>query len=204
MNKRVSVFAVWSFAALLAACTSNSEARRTASAACASDSECATRGARVCVSGVCQQCRSSADCGAGRVCASNRCETAPEIVATPSDSVAVRSADGGRCFDDVFFGFDDDRIDDPGQRSLRRAAECLSRERTTRYVLIGRADPRGTSEYNLALGERRARAVQRYLNALGVSADRLPVSSEGSEGATGTSEEGWARDRRVEANTASR
>jgi peptidoglycan-associated lipoprotein len=159
----------------------------------------------VCVNGACQACSADAQCGAGARCANNRCERVVARVDEPNDSVAVRSQDGGRCFENVYFAFDDDRIDDGGQRSLRRAAECLTQERTTRYVLIGRADPRGTSEYNLALGERRARSVQRFLAALGVSADRLPVSSEGSEAASGTDESGWSRDRRVETTaTASR
>jgi len=76
--------------------------------------------------------------------------------------------------------------------------ECIQRERNTRYVLIGRADPRGTTEYNLALGERRARVVQRYMVSLGLLPDRLAVSSEGSEFATGTDDAGWRRDRRVD------
>lgn len=184
----------------LGACASQARETptRTASAGCHSDSECAAQGGAVCINGVCQACSGDAHCGAGLHCMNNRCERATARVDEPSDSVEVRSQDGGRCFENVFFAFDDDRIDEGGQRSLRSAATCLEQERTTRYVLIGRADPRGTSEYNLALGERRARSVQRFLAALGVSAERLPVSSEGSEAATGTDEAGWSRDRRVE------
>ncbi|HEY8432102.1 MAG TPA: OmpA family protein, partial [Sandaracinaceae bacterium] len=59
-------------------------------------------------------------------------------------------------------------------------------------------DPRGTEEYNLALGERRARAVQSYLQNLGIDASRIHASSMGEEMASGTDEASWARDRRVD------
>jgi peptidoglycan-associated lipoprotein len=114
--------------------------------------------------------------------------------------VAADSPAGdGHCeFAVVHFGFDDAVLDAPSRDALVQTARCLERERTTRYVLIGRADPRGTTEYNLALGDRRAHAVQRYLSALGIAAARLAVSSEGSEGAQGRDESGWASDRRVD------
>ena len=63
--------------------------------------------------------------------------------------------------------------------------------------LIGRTDPRGTEEYNLALGDRRAQSAQKYLGSLGPNA-KLTHSSMGEEQATGTDETGWARDRRVD------
>ncbi len=156
----------------------------------------------MCVNGRCQACRSNADCDESQQCVANQCRTL--VAQTAADSpVAAQAVDGGRCFSAVYFAFDDDRIAERGQRSLRAAADCLARERSTRYVLVGRADPRGTTEYNLALGERRARAVQRFLGALGVDASRLVVSSEGSEGATGSDENGWQQDRRVEDRTLS-
>jgi peptidoglycan-associated lipoprotein len=101
-------------------------------------------------------------------------------------------------FEPVYFTFDNSQLDDGARRALQRASECLQREARSRYVLIGRADPRGTTEYNLALGERRARSVQAYLSSLGIDQARLGVSSEGSEAATGTDEASWARDRRVD------
>jgi peptidoglycan-associated lipoprotein len=60
-------------------------------------------------------------------------------------------------------------------------------------------DPRGTEEYNLALGERRAQAVTRYLSALGVESS-LKARSVGEEMAAGDEDQGWARDRRAELN----
>ena len=59
-------------------------------------------------------------------------------------------------------------------------------------------DPRGTEEYNLALGDRRARMAANYLIALGARADRVDVRSVGEEQASGTDEAGWARDRRAD------
>ncbi len=66
--------------------------------------------------------------------------------------------------------------------------------------LEGHADERGTPEYNLALGERRALAVQRFLQVQGVSAGQLEVISYGEERpvARGTGEDNWSRNRRVE------
>ena len=69
-----------------------------------------------------------------------------------------------------------------------------------RVVLEGHADERGTREYNMALGERRAKAVQRYLVLQGVSPAQLEVVSYGEERpvATGSDEQSWAQNRRVE------
>lgn len=70
------------------------------------------------------------------------------------------------------------------------------RDRSVR--LVGRADPRGTDEYNLALGTRRAQAVRTYLQRLGVSAARLNPTTRGDLDAVGDDERGWQRDRRVD------
>lgn len=189
---------------------------------CRGDTACQRGGHHTfCVRGQCQQCRQSADCSGGQTCENNRCVDAPVARAecmqdtqcaggqrcsaghcvTSESNVMARSDNGGQCsFAVVQFGFDDAVIDDASRRGLQSTATCLEQERTTRYVLVGRADPRGGTEYNLALGQRRADAVRRYLVALGIDASRLGETSEGSEGATGTDEAGWARDRRVDPN----
>ena len=61
----------------------------------------------------------------------------------------------------------------------------------------GHCDPRGTEEYNLALGDRRARSVVGYLGRLGVETSRLRAVSKGKLEAVGSDEEGWARDRKA-------
>ena len=73
-------------------------------------------------------------------------------------------------------------------------------ERTLRVRLEGHADERGTREYNLALGERRANAIRAYLVAQGVSRSQIEVISYGEEKpeVMGTGESNWARNRRVE------
>ncbi len=138
------------------------------------------------------ECDASRACPSGRACVSGRC-VAEEEAPDPEDNR------GRLCqFEPILFGFDREDLEPAARAALTRAAECLGRERNSRYVLIGRTDPRGTAEYNLALGERRARTVQRYLTALGVADSRLAVSSEGMEAAAGTDEASWARDRRVD------
>ena len=64
--------------------------------------------------------------------------------------------------------------------------------------LIGRADPRGTEEYNLGLSSRRAHSVGEYLGRLGVGEHQLAELPRGALDATGTDEAGWAQDRRVD------
>jgi peptidoglycan-associated lipoprotein len=162
--------------------------------ACEGDNDC-LRGQR-CVEHRCvaaTECDENRACPGGRPCVQGRCAPAQAEEEEPTDNR------GRLCnFEPVYFAFDNATLDEAARRNLQSAAECLRREGSSRYVLIGRADPRGTTEYNLALGERRARTVQRYLMSLGIDEGRLAVSSEGSEGATGTDEASWARDRRVD------
>lgn len=169
---------------------------------CTGDSQCAARGGGVCEQGICQQCRADGDCpGPGARCVSNRCESAPAAAAPVDDGpVAVQPAEGSGCFENVYFQFDDATLSDASRASLQQTADCIRREAGQRYVLIGHADPRGASEYNLALGHRRAQAVFLYLVGLGVPRDRIAASSLGSERASGSDESSWARDRRVEYN----
>jgi peptidoglycan-associated lipoprotein len=83
---------------------------------------------------------------------------------------------------------------------LQQVAECLLRGplqgRTVK--LVGRADPRGTSEYNLGLGTRRAESVLSYLTRLGVPQGQLTATTRGSLDAGGTDDASWRRDRRVD------
>lgn len=98
------------------------------------------------------------------------------------------------------FGFDQAELLPADRDVLEQVAECLTRgplkDRAVR--LVGRADPRGTDEYNLALGTRRAQAVGSYLLRLGVPAPRLTPTTRGDLDAVGDDETGWQRDRRVD------
>jgi len=101
-----------------------------------------------------------------------------------------------------YFDFDQSTIKQDGKAALMAHAAYLSANSSARVVLEGHADERGTVEYNLALGERRAMAVRRFLMANGASADQLEVVSFGEERpvATGHNEASWAENRRVVLN----
>ncbi len=98
----------------------------------------------------------------------------------------------------LFFGYNSADLDARSTFELERIAECVSRERGMPVHLVGSADPRGTEEYNLALGERRAQTVRDYLVAVGVDPHLLTFSTVGEEFARGTNEATWALDRHVE------
>jgi len=82
---------------------------------------------------------------------------------------------------DVFFGFDNALLSPDARRSLDLTAEWLRRWPNRRLVIEGHADERGTNEYNLALGERRAQAAKRYLVASGIDERRLRIVTYGEE-----------------------
>ncbi len=119
---------------------------------------------------------------------------APEpVVSLSGDSLADECA-----LQTVYFAYDSAELDSASRAEIQRAVECYrDKNATVRLRLVGATDPRGTEEYNIALGERRARAVRGYLVSLGVAADKLSVSSVGEEMASGTDESGWAEDRHV-------
>ncbi|MEX1035097.1 MAG: peptidoglycan-associated lipoprotein Pal [Sneathiella sp.] len=100
--------------------------------------------------------------------------------------------------DRVFFGFDEYSLNGEAQTTLQRQAAWLNANPTVTLVIEGHADERGTREYNLALGDRRATAAKNYLVTLGVSADRLSTISYGKERpvALGHNEAAWAQNRR--------
>jgi peptidoglycan-associated lipoprotein len=114
-----------------------------------------------------------------------------QAVETPTDS--------GPCsLQPVYFGFDSADLTDGARSSLQANASCVRERGISAARVVGHTDPRGTEEYNLALGDRRARAAQQYLESLGVARGVFTSSSAGEEMATGTDESGWSRDRRVE------
>ena len=100
--------------------------------------------------------------------------------------------------DTVFFDFDSHAIRADAQATLQKQAAWLQKYPATRLVLEGHCDERGTREYNLALGDRRAYAVREFLVSLGVDANRLTTRSYGKERpvCTESDEACWAQDRR--------
>ncbi|MBL6604704.1 MAG: peptidoglycan-associated lipoprotein Pal [Alphaproteobacteria bacterium] len=100
----------------------------------------------------------------------------------------------------VLFDFDSSQLSDYARRVLDRQAAFLKAEPAARIILGGHADERGTREYNLALGERRAAAARDYLVAKGVNAARIRIISYGKErpAAVGSNEAAWRLNRRAE------
>lgn len=99
----------------------------------------------------------------------------------------------------VFFGYDSSEINAAARAAIESNADVLALNPTWVIAIEGHCDSRGTPEYNLALGERRAYAVRDYLVGLGVSPDRLQTISYGEEFpfVPGETEEAWASNRRA-------
>jgi peptidoglycan-associated lipoprotein len=101
--------------------------------------------------------------------------------------------------DTVYFAFDSAVLREPSRAVLRQQAAWLERNPNARITVEGHADERGTREYNLALGARRAEAVRTYLVGLGVAPGRIDTISYGEErpAVAGSDEQAWARNRRA-------
>jgi peptidoglycan-associated lipoprotein len=99
----------------------------------------------------------------------------------------------------VYFGFDSSELAGEAQATLDRQAAFLNVNPTMVVIIEGHADERGTREYNLALGDRRAVAVRDYLLAKGLNAARVRTVSYGKErpAVSGSNEESWAKNRRA-------
>jgi Cys-rich repeat protein len=129
-------------------------------------------------------CSVDADCGSGERCDAGRCALAPAATCE-----LVR----------VAFAFDSAQLDPQAMGVLRDNARCIAERRAAAILIEGHADERGTVQYNVALGARRAEAVRRYFADLGVKA-RLETVSFGEElpVARGAGEVEWAQNRRAE------
>ena len=124
----------------------------------------------------------------------------PEPV--PEDSIAAGSIDDinrNSPLKPVFYELDAAEVDADGQRVLQANAEVLRRYPSWQISVEGHCDERGTAEYNLALGERRAVAARNYLVSLGIPADRVKTVSYGKEFPfdPGHNEEAWSKNRRA-------
>ncbi len=101
--------------------------------------------------------------------------------------------------EDIYFGFDQAVITPEAQEVLRNVAEFLRENPRVSMVIEGHCDDRGTAEYNLALGERRALAAKAFLMNMGISGSRLMTISYGEERPKDPrkTEEAWAKNRRA-------
>jgi len=165
---------------------------------------------QACIDGRCAPCEVDADCQGGR-CKGGRC-IRPRRCKTDDDCpqnhecqdgicVAPPSDGSGRApcrLEPVYFGFDEFVLTDETTRKLQAAVRCINSVTGRGVRIEGHCDSRGTEEYNLALGDRRAQSVKRYLVRLGVAADRLHPVSKGKLEAAGTDAASWAMDRKVQ------
>jgi peptidoglycan-associated lipoprotein len=133
-------------------------------------------------------------------------ETAPvlsEVISGPieDDGILSRSLDelnSESPLSPAFFGVDSAELDDGGREVVAANAATLEMFPTWTVTIEGHCDERGTAEYNLALGERRAVAVKMYLVSLGIAADRVLTVSYGKEFPfdAGHDDQAWAQNRR--------
>ncbi len=129
--------------------------------------------------------------------------TSPSKAEPTSGTIAISDEIRAACgipAEDAFFAFDSAVIASTDVAPLDAVARCFTTGplagRSMR--LIGHADPRGPSDYNMALGQHRADSVEGYLDRRGLQHSRVAATSRGAMDATGQDEGGWAHDRRVD------
>nr|CRH07150.1 Putative Outer membrane lipoprotein omp16/pal [Candidatus Magnetococcus massalia] len=116
-----------------------------------------------------------------------------------NDGQGANGADGGQPQNMIFFGYDSDALSYEAQDILAQNARYFVQANAPEVIVEGHCDERGTREYNLALGQKRADAVRRYLNSQGVPWDRIRTISFGKERPlyTGHNETAWTQNRRA-------
>jgi peptidoglycan-associated lipoprotein len=123
----------------------------------------------------------------------------PTITEDPIASADLDTINKNSPFQPVFYGLDSYEVDTAGQQALNADATLLKKYPGWTITIEGHCDERGTAEYNLALGEKRALAAKTYLVSLGIPADRLRTVSYGKEFPfdPGHDENAWFKNRRA-------
>jgi peptidoglycan-associated lipoprotein len=182
---------------------------------------------KICVEGKCQECGQDTDCKAGFVCRSLKCTPRPECERS-DECPAGKSCESGKCMTvapppalpvtpppptstapqacppgggkllPVFFGFDRAVLTPESQAELTKNASCIKAKGFTKITVEGNTDDRGTVDYNLQLGQRRAEAARKFLVNLGVPAKSIKAVTFGKERpvCTEATEDCWAKNRR--------
>jgi len=124
---------------------------------------------------------------------------AEPIASDPLSATDIDTINRNSPFQPVFYAFDAADIDTTGQQALNANAALMKKYSTWIITIEGHTDERGTAEYNLALGERRAMAARNYLVSLGIPADRLRTVTYGKEFPfePGHDEGSWSKNRRA-------
>jgi peptidoglycan-associated lipoprotein len=145
-----------------------------------------------CVARQAGACGSDRDCGADQRCQDGQCVSRDERGEVPPECADAQAFT-------VRFGFDQATLSSQSQQTIQKLAECVKAAPAKRILVQGHADERGTTQYNVALGNRRAEAARKYLDDLG-SAGKLETVSYGEENplCNDASEDCWSRNRRVE------
>ena len=148
--------------------------------------------------------------GTGSGSVSSPGDQSPQILATRGEDIPVSEApslefreptdEERQILKNIYFDFDRSTIRPEFQPVLEGVAGWLNDRPDKQLLIEGHCDERGTDEYNLALGERRALSVRRYLVGLGIAPDRLHTISYGEEqpAVSGSDEAAWAKNRRAE------
>lgn len=144
--------------------------------------------------------KARADSIAAAEAARRRAEEAARAAEEARRLEAARAAARNTLMAKVYFDYDKDEIRPDQQATLDAKVPILNANSDMRIRIEGNTDDRGSDEYNLALGQRRAASVQRYLVARGVAAARMDIVSYGEQRpvAQGENEEAWAQNRRAE------
>jgi peptidoglycan-associated lipoprotein len=128
---------------------------------------------------------------------------APPTPRTPTEDeifekMTLEELNKSGALSDVFFAYDSTELTEASRATIQKNAEYLKRRASTKIMVEGHADSRGTNEYNLALAERRADATRDYLVSLGIPADRVTIVSKGEEQpfCTEETESCWQQNRR--------
>jgi len=124
-------------------------------------------------------------------------EPSPEVIAAELAAL-LKEAQAEGALMPIYFDYDKSNLKAEGKNNLDKTADWLAKKPTVNIRTEGNCDERGTNEYNMALGERRANTAKEYLVKLGVSAARLETVSLGEEKPLdpGHSEAAWAKNRR--------
>ncbi|MCC6337384.1 MAG: OmpA family protein [Myxococcales bacterium] len=179
---------------------------------CATDANC--KEGFVCDANRCvpkPECTDDKGCGEGKKCKGGKCQVAeakPECSAD-DDCPSGQGCKAGKCaaveaavkcsFEAVRFDFNEYSLTGPVQSTLTQYADCIKKG-SLRFTLEGHADERGTEEYNMVLSQKRAASVRKYLVDLGASGGALDTVGYGENkpAVSGSNEEAWAANRRVE------
>jgi peptidoglycan-associated lipoprotein len=158
-----------------------------------------------CIDGQCQECRTDAECAIGKKCVAMRCEagTGSTISAIPETPVAAAPSGPNTCqFPKIHFDLNSSALTPQDLQELQAVATCLLNQPSIHLLIEGDCDERGTEEYNLALGQRRATNVEKYLEGLGVQ--RIGTVSYGKDKpvCSDNTEACWRRNRRAEFDVA--